>query len=61
MGLDEKNESILNLDRQLREKSQRIEQVEQNFEFYYSQLFYLASNGSSTNCTSNGKSTNNIK
>ena len=27
MGLDEKNDAILNLDRQLREKAQRIEQV----------------------------------
>ncbi|CAF3299727.1 unnamed protein product [Rotaria socialis] len=28
MGIDEKNESILNLDRQLREKTQRIEQLQ---------------------------------
>ena len=27
MSMDEKNESILSLDRQLREKTQRIEQV----------------------------------
>ena len=29
IGIDEKNEAILNLDRQLREKTQRIEQVKQ--------------------------------
>ena len=28
MGTDDKNESILNLDRQLREKTQRSEQVD---------------------------------
>ena len=27
MGMDEKNDAILNLDRQLREKTQKIEQV----------------------------------
>ena len=31
MGIDEKNEAILNLDRQLREKTQRIEQVKEYF------------------------------
>jgi hypothetical protein len=32
VGFDEKNEAILNLDRQLREKTQKIEQVNNNFE-----------------------------
>jgi hypothetical protein len=32
MGIDEKNEAILNIDRQLREKTQRIEQVRENYE-----------------------------
>lgn len=31
MGMDEKNEAILNLDRQLREKTQKIEQVNLSF------------------------------
>ncbi len=31
MGIDEKNDAILNLDRQLREKTQKIEQVRREF------------------------------
>lgn len=32
MGMDEKNDAILNLDRQLREKTQKIEQVNLQFQ-----------------------------
>jgi len=44
MGIDEKNDAILNLDRQLREKTQRIEQVKKYFVKILSIPFDLASN-----------------
>jgi hypothetical protein len=43
VGIDEKNEAILNLDRQLREKTQKIEQVNENFEDWIDFFVHSAS------------------
>jgi hypothetical protein len=46
MGVADKNESILNLDRQLREKVQRIEQVELNHVNFFKLIFERISQAS---------------
>ena len=59
VGIDEKNEAILNLDRQLRERTQRIEQVSPLTDNArcYSVASPKVTSRPSTNGSSNGKST----
>ena len=59
VGIDEKNEAILNLDRQLRERTQRIEQVSPlpSSSRCYSSASRTVASRPPANCSSNGKST----